>query len=175
MAMWKVLSSAENINLVRTQIEHHSLCRYPGYYWWRPFKVYKGHIEISSSFWVHNRLHCPRIHPVQVLRDVQRSVYICTNSRTAIHLGKKLLNKVTHPKISDMLWFYFDENNFDQDQKINRRNPSDVPHVTHTKSPEIVMVLGVVSNEGHVMPPYFMISPTPTGFRLFPLHLNILS
>ena len=67
--------------------------------------------------------------------------------------AKRLLNKVKHPENPDMLWFYSDENNFDQDQKINRRNdsclcgdPSDVPHV---------MVLGVVGNEEHFMPSHF--------------------
>lgn len=45
---------------------------------------------------------------------------------------------------------------------MNRRNdrwlcadPSDVPHVMHTKFPASVMVLGVVSSEGHIMPPHF--------------------
>ena len=32
---------------------------------------------------------------------------------------------------------------------------SEVPHVMHTKFPATVMVLGMMSNEGHVMPPYF--------------------
>ena len=61
-----------------------------------------------------------------------------------------------------MLWFYSDEKNFNQDQKINRQsdrwlcaNPSDVPYVMHTKFSATVVVLGVVSNEGHVMPPHF--------------------
>ena len=61
-----------------------------------------------------------------------------------------------------MLWFHFDEKHFDQEQKINRRNdrclcgdPSDVPHVVHTKFPGTVMVLEVVNNEGHVIPPHF--------------------
>ncbi|EFN86088.1 Transposable element Tcb2 transposase, partial [Harpegnathos saltator] len=34
-------------------------------------------------------------------------------------------------------------------------HPTQVPHVMHTKFPATVMVLGVVSNEGHVMPPHF--------------------
>ena len=33
--------------------------------------------------------------------------------------------------------------------------PSDVPHVMHTKVPATVIVLGVESNERHVMPPHF--------------------
>ena len=71
--------------------------------------------------------------------------------------AKRLLNKVKHPEIPDMLWFYSDEKNFDQDKKINRRNedPSDFPHVMYTKFPATAMVLGVASNEGHVMPTHF--------------------
>jgi len=76
--------------------------------------------------------------------------------------AQRLLNKLKHPEISDMLWFFSDEKNFDQDQKINRRNdrwlcadPSDVPRVMHTKFPATVMVLGVVSNKEHVMSPHF--------------------
>jgi len=67
-----------------------------------------------------------------------------------------------------MLWFYSDEKNFDQDQKVNRRNdrlcadPSEVPHVMHTKLPATVMVLEVVSNERHVMPSHFF----PQGLRV---------
>ena len=33
--------------------------------------------------------------------------------------------------------------------------PEDVPHVMHTQFPATVMVLSVVSNKGHVMPPHF--------------------
>ena len=77
--------------------------------------------------------------------------------------AQRLLSKLKHSEISDMLWFYSDEKNFDQDQKVNRRNdrwlcvdPSEVPHVMHTKFPATVMVLGVVSNEGHVHPTSFL-------------------
>ena len=76
--------------------------------------------------------------------------------------AKRLLNKVKHPEIQDMLWFYSDEKDFDQDQNINQRNDrwlsgdhADALHVMHTKFPATIMVLGVVSNEGHVMPPNF--------------------
>ncbi|XP_025161974.1 uncharacterized protein LOC112590242 [Harpegnathos saltator] len=36
--------------------------------------------------------------------------------------GKRLLNKLKHPEVPNMLWFLSDEKNFDQDQKINQRN-----------------------------------------------------
>ena len=38
----------------------------------------------------------------------------------------------------------------------------DVPRVMHRNFPATVMVLGVVSNEGHVMPPHFF----PQGLRV---------
>ena len=45
---------------------------------------------------------------------------------------------------------------------MNRRNdrwlcadPSDFPTVMHTTFPASVLVLGVISDEGHVMPPHF--------------------
>lgn len=75
---------------------------------------------------------------------------------------QKLLRKIKHPEEPQLLWFFSDEKNFDQDQKVNRRNdrwlcqdPADVPHVMHTKFPATVMVLSIVSNKGDVMPPYF--------------------
>ncbi|UYV66041.1 hypothetical protein LAZ67_3006267 [Cordylochernes scorpioides] len=58
--------------------------------------------------------------------------------------------------------FFSDEKNFDVDQKVNPRNdrwickdPSEIPVVMHTKFPASVMVLGVISSEGDVMPPHF--------------------
>ncbi len=76
--------------------------------------------------------------------------------------AKLLLLKLKRPTVKNQLIFFSDEKNFSQDQKINRRNnrwlcgdPSDVPIVMQTKFPSTVMVLGVVSNEGDVMPPHF--------------------
>lgn len=72
-----------------------------------------------------------------------------------------LLNELKHDS-AGLLRFFSDEKNFDQDQKINSRNDrwlcktiEDVPVVMRTKYPATVMVLGVVSSEGHVMQPYF--------------------
>ena len=52
----------------------------------------------------------------------------------------KLLNKLKHPKESNMLWFFSDEKNFCQNQAHNRQNhrwiamcPNDVPRVMKTK------------------------------------------
>lgn len=72
-----------------------------------------------------------------------------------------LLNNLKH-QTCGLLKFFSDEKNFDQDQKVNSRNdrwickdPTEVPVVMHTKFPATVMVLGVISSEGDVMPPYF--------------------
>ena len=81
----------------------------------------------------------------------------------------KLLNKLKHPKDPGMLWFFSDEKNFCQDQVHNRQNhrwvamcPKDVPRVMKTKFPATVMVFGVVSSEGDVMPPHIF----ETGLRV---------
>ncbi|UYV68049.1 hypothetical protein LAZ67_5002908 [Cordylochernes scorpioides] len=72
-----------------------------------------------------------------------------------------LLNNLKHDSFG-MLRFFSDEKNFDVDQKVNPRNdrwickdPSEKPVVMHTKFPASVMVLGVISSEGDVMPPHF--------------------
>ena len=61
-----------------------------------------------------------------------------------------------------MLCFFSDKKNFDQDQKVNKRNkrwldPSEVSRVMHTKFPATVIGLGIVSNEGYVMPRHFFL------------------
>jgi hypothetical protein len=68
-----------------------------------------------------------------------------------------------------MLWFFSDEKNFCQDQVHNRQNhrwvamcPKDIPRVMKTKLPATVMVFGVVSSEGDVMPPHIF----ETGLRV---------
>jgi hypothetical protein len=83
--------------------------------------------------------------------------------------SKKLLAKIKHPSVPNKLIFFSDEKNFTQDQKINRRNnrwlcsdPSEVPIIMSTKFPANVMVLGIVSNEGDVMPPHFF----PKGLKV---------
>ena len=60
-----------------------------------------------------------------------------------------------------MLWFFSDEKNFCQDQAYNRQNhgwiamyPNDVSRVMKTKFPNTVMVFGVISSDGDVMPPH---------------------
>ena len=74
---------------------------------------------------------------------------------------QKLLNKLKHRLQRNMIWFFSDEKNFCQDQVVNSQNNrwlavcfKDVPKVMQTKFPATVMVFGVVSSKGHVMPPY---------------------
>ena len=60
-----------------------------------------------------------------------------------------------------MIWFFSDKKNFCQDQAVNNQNnrwlavcSEDVLKVMQTKFPATVMVFGVVSSKGHVMPPH---------------------
>ena len=76
--------------------------------------------------------------------------------------AKLMLNKLKSPVVRNPLIFFSDEKNFNQDQKVNRKNNRwlasdrhEVPIVMSTKFPTTTMVLGVVSNEGDVMPPHF--------------------
>jgi hypothetical protein len=80
--------------------------------------------------------------------------------KTRYKKATALVNRLKHPPAPDILIFFSDEKNFTQDQKVNSRNnrwlcddPSDVPIVMRTKFLATVMVLGVVSNKGDVMPP----------------------
>ena len=71
----------------------------------------------------------------------------------------RLRNILKHPKKANMLWFFSDEKNFCQDQVHNSQNHRwiatnirHMPRVMKTKFPGMVMVFGVVSSEGHIMP-----------------------
>jgi hypothetical protein len=75
--------------------------------------------------------------------------------------AKLLLNQLKNPAANRHLIFFSEENNFSQDQKVNKKNNrwlcadiSKVPIVMATKFAATVMVLGMVSNEGDVMPPH---------------------
>ncbi len=75
--------------------------------------------------------------------------------------GQLMINKLKNPATNNQLIFFSDEKNFSQDQKEKRKNNrwlctdiSKVPVVMATKFPAIVMVSGVVSNKGDMMPPY---------------------
>ncbi len=89
------------------------------------------------------------------------------NREARVERARALLNFLKAPKErtgggANRLIFFSDEKNFQQDQVVNRRNhrwlcadPSEVPIVSRTKFPAHVMVLGVISSEGDVMPPHF--------------------
>ena len=86
-----------------------------------------------------------------------------------VERARALLLRLKKPKASKQIIFFSDEKNFTQDQKVNQksnrwlcRDISEVPVVMHTKFPQTVMVLGVVSSEGDVMPPYFF----PKGLKV---------
>lgn len=110
-----------------------------------------------------------------------RSGQLLTEKMKKVRLekSKKLLQKIKHPLASNMLWFFSDEKNFCQDQANNRQNNrwlaqnrEDVPRVMKTKYPAHVMVFGVISSEGHVMPPYIF----EEGLRVNQdVYLNMLS
>ncbi|QQP37031.1 Transposable element tcb2 transposase [Caligus rogercresseyi] len=72
-----------------------------------------------------------------------------------------LLNNLKH-ETAALLRSFSDEIFFSQDQNSNRQNDrwicqnvDEVHVVKHTKFPSSVMVLGVISSEGYVMPPHF--------------------
>ncbi|QQP54127.1 Uncharacterized protein FKW44_006848, partial [Caligus rogercresseyi] len=44
------------------------------------------------------------------------------NKNMRLYKSVKLLNKFKHPKENNMLWFFSDEKNFCQDQKLNKQN-----------------------------------------------------
>ena len=48
--------------------------------------------------------------------------------------------------------------------------PSDLPHDMHTMFPASIMVLGVMSNEGHVMVPHFF----RQGLRVNEVFIEVL-
>ena len=80
----------------------------------------------------------------------------------------KLLNKLKHQKESNMLWFFSDEN-FCHNQAHNRQNhrwiamcPDNVPRVMKTKFLNMVMIFGVISSDGDMMPPHIF----ETGLRV---------
>lgn len=89
-----------------------------------------------------------------------RVIYLKTREKRVIR-QKRLVNKLKHPKEPGMLWFFSDTKNFDQDQKMNRRNnkqlcavPMKVTTMMPTKFTSL-MVLGIATNEGHSIHPHF--------------------
>jgi inhibitor of nuclear factor kappa-B kinase subunit alpha len=86
----------------------------------------------------------------------------------------RLLNKLKHPKKPGMIWFFSDEKNFTQDQVFNKQNNrwiamnnSDVPKVMKTKFAATVMVFGVISSEGDVMPPHIFEKGLRVNWKIY--------
>lgn len=93
-----------------------------------------------------------------VLKRAQKLAPGTISSR--LDRAKKLLN-ILKKKLG--LIFFSDEKTFPVKQKVNRRNSrwlcsdaDDVPVVEHGHHPESILVLGVISSEGDVMPPLFI-------------------
>ena len=81
----------------------------------------------------------------------------------------KVLNKLKHPLQPNTLWFFSDEKCFCQNRMVNSQNdrwfalyPQDVPILMKTKHPVHIMVFGVVSSDGDIMPPFIF----PHGLKL---------
>ena len=93
---------------------------------------------------------------------LQTIYYLCTNPKSDRIL--LLCLKVTQCSTSEigdaplyMRWFFSDEKNFCQDQVHNSQNHRWIAtnnRVMKTKFPATVTVFGVVSSEGHIMPPH---------------------
>ncbi len=96
------------------------------------------------------------------LNSLRRGQFMsaATKKKTSYEKAAALLNHLKHPPFLNILILFFDEKDFSQDQKVNSRNhrwlcdnPSEVLIVMKTKFPVTVMVLGVISNTGNLMPP----------------------
>jgi hypothetical protein len=105
----------------------------------------------------------------KMMQDIRYKSYALRRGQFLSHATKKrrlenaklMLNKLKNPAANNQLIFFSDEKNFSQDQKVNKKNNrwlcvdiSEVPVAMATKFPATVMVLGMVNNEGDVMPPH---------------------
>ena len=92
---------------------------------------------------------------------MRKGQLLTAKTKNRLKYCQKLLNKLKHHLQRNIIWFFSDKKNFCQDQVVNSQNnrwlavcSKDVPKVIQTKFPATVMVFGVVSSEGHIMPPY---------------------
>ena len=83
-------------------------------------------------------------------------------SENRLTKGKNLLSKEKHPAEPRTIWFFPDEKNFCQDQKLSTENnrwlaysPKDIPRVMQTKFSKTAIVFGWVICEGDEMPTHF--------------------
>lgn len=115
-------------------------------------------MDVASST-IHRSVHQDLGFQSFVLRRRQLLTEATRENRKV--KAQALLNDLRRNS-AGLLRFFSDEKNFIQDRKVNRQNdrwlcedPADVPTVMHSKHPASVMVLGVVSSDGDVMPPHF--------------------
>ena len=80
----------------------------------------------------------------------------------------KLFNKLKHPPKQNMPWYFSDEKNCCWSLIVNSQNnhwlalsPQDVPIVMKSKHPVHIMVFGLVTSDGDIMPPFIF----PHGLR----------
>ncbi len=100
---------------------------------------------------------------LQIVRNVKGPVYEPGDQGEASGEGQahpEQVEKSPCQRAADLL--FRRKKNFSKDQKVNRKNNrwlcsdiSEVPIIMSTKFPATVMVLGVVSNEGGMMPHHF--------------------
>ena len=86
----------------------------------------------------------------------------------------KLLHKLKHPHQLKMLWFFSDEKNFNQDQMVNSQNNcwlalylQDILMVMKTKHLVHIMMFGVVTSDGDVMPLFLLTRPWTVAYIMF--------
>jgi hypothetical protein len=106
---------------------------------------------------------------LKILCNEKGAVHVGDHQGKAGGEGQEAPSEDHTSLVPNHLIFFSDEKKFTKDQEINRRmnrwlcsDPSEVPIIMSTKFPATVMVLGVVSNEGDVMPTHFF----PKGLKI---------
>lgn len=89
-----------------------------------------------------------------------RHLLTAKHKEARVTRGKQLISSLK--STGRYLRFFSDEKLFTVDQSFNKQNdryicqdPADVPMVFRSKNPAAIMVLVIISSEGHVMPPHF--------------------
>ena len=88
-----------------------------------------------------------------------------TTKETRLVRSRRFLNKIKNPAEQVMLWFFSDKKNFDQGQKFKKTegmtdgymfiSPKFKESMHKKKLLTTITVLGIVSNEEHVIPLHF--------------------
>ena len=135
---------------------------------------------LAAKFEVGRRKMQNLVHEDLKLKSYKHTVrHTLTPANTAVRLARaKKLRDALRLESAGMLIFFSDEKIFSVSQKLNHQNDrwlasetSEVPVVQRTKYPASCHVLGVISNEGDVMPPHFF----EPGERINPqVYLHVL-